>query len=212
MCEGEADEVFLKKLGKNQQINEYEVRSAKGIDKFPVMFNSAIVNYKDITKPNLILFIADAGADPKKTFENLVAQLSNEKAVKGKGLNFPMSCCEVASNKGYPAIKIHLLPDCDKKGSLETLCYKVMKEQHPEIEACIRNFAQCTNIEKWSPEQRDKAYVQCFIASTYHKDPNKSLRYYLQETNTSFNFNHEELKTLVEVIRNSVNTAKHLAT
>ncbi|WP_313791061.1 DUF3226 domain-containing protein [Methylacidiphilum kamchatkense] len=118
----------------------------------------------------------------------------------------------MASNEGYPAVKIHLLPNCNEKGALETLCYSVLKEKNPEIDECIRKYAKCTNtFETWSIEQKDKAYVQCFIASTYPKDPNKSLRYYLEESDKNFNFNHAKLEPLVNVIRNSLEEARQQA-
>ncbi|TFE69068.1 hypothetical protein A7Q09_06150 [Methylacidiphilum sp. Yel] len=205
ICEGEADEVFLKKLGEKNQFNEYVVWSADGRDKFPEKFKAAIANFKDHKKSHLILFIADAGNEPNRTFKEIVNQLKKITKVS----NFPKSCCKVASNKGYPAVKIHLLPDCNEPGALETLCYSVMKENQ-QIAECIEKFANCTNtIKDWPIERRDKAYVQCFIASTNQEDPNKSLRFYL--TNTSFKFDHDALKPLVKVIKNSLMAAKEQA-
>lgn len=78
---------------------------------------------------------------------------------------------------GPPAICVRMVPNENDVGQLETLCLSAVQTSWPDQYQCAEAYAQCTGVENWSRNKKEKAKFRALIAHICKKDPNTSLSY-----------------------------------
>jgi len=116
-----------------------------------------------------LLIIVDADENPKNRFEELKKCLSKN---SNKNFNLPDKLNEISKEDNKKInVGIFLFPDCEDKGSLETLCIKALKhDKREEKLKCVENYFDCLkskemDINEKTEDNKSKSKFRVFIAT-----------------------------------------------
>jgi len=76
---------------------------------------------------------------------------------------------------GPPAMCVRLIPNTNEVGQLETLCLRAIQGAWPNQYQCAEDYAQCTGVETWPRNKKERAKLRALIAHVCMTDPNTSL-------------------------------------
>jgi hypothetical protein len=184
LCEGPADQIFLSKLFEKRKITEFDVPIHSTLGKFfgsgslGNMLNALSGDASGYSRLKGVLIVADSGDEPKKAFNKVCRSIAKngpfiapQRFVRPPGPNQTTQ-----QPPGHPKISIMLVP-IGRLGALETVCIEAIVQKKPWLSGCVDTYLSCgeNNALDWGAEKRDKARLQCMIASSFKKDPNKGL-------------------------------------
>src|SRR5579872_1030406 len=108
--EGKDDSSFFNKFISHLGLNNIQVVSCEGKDKFPMLLKTIknVPNFNIVTSLGIV---RDADESVSNAFKSLQSALSDAGFVK------PSSMAEFVV--GAPNVGIFILPDCDRMGELE---------------------------------------------------------------------------------------------
>ncbi len=94
-----------------------------------------------------LLIIVDADENPENRFKELKKSLSKN---SNKNFNLPDKLNEVNKEDSKKInVGIFLFPDCENKGSLETLCLEALKHDKREEKLdCVKKYFDCLESKK----------------------------------------------------------------
>lgn len=116
-----------------------------------------------------LLIIVDADENPKNRFEELKRNLLKN---SNKNFNFPDKL-NIVDKKDNEKINvgIFLFPDCENKGSLETLCLKALKHNKKDEKLkCVESYFDCLrskeiDINEKTEDNKSKSKFRIFMAT-----------------------------------------------
>ncbi|MFH1048779.1 MAG: DUF3226 domain-containing protein [Patescibacteria group bacterium] len=116
-----------------------------------------------------LLIIVDADENPKNRFEELKNNLLEN---SNKNFNFPDEL-NILDKKDSEKINvgIFLFPDCENKGSFETLCLRALKHDKKEKKfKCIKSYFGCLqdnkiDINEKTEDNKSKSKFRVFMAT-----------------------------------------------
>jgi hypothetical protein len=201
LCEGPADKAFFRELIRRQRLPTFDFpwpptpedqapASAKklfGKDAFGKMLEALDGLFElfpeRLTQIRAILIAADAAQDETSSFRHITNQIQT---IPNFGIPTALGQ-PAASHHGRPPVGVLLVPGDGRPGGLETLCVDAFREQQSQVCTCMEAYLECPPIDLsgWTPENQDKARLQCLIAATNKDDPNKTLRWAFSASSSS---------------------------
>ena len=116
-----------------------------------------------------LLIIVDADQNPKNRFEELKKSLLEN---SNKNFNLPEKLNEIGKKDSKKInVGIFLFPDCENKGSLETLCLEALKhDKREEKLGCVKNYFDCLknkeiDVNEKTEDNKSKSKFRVFIAT-----------------------------------------------
>jgi hypothetical protein len=193
LCEGLADKAFFRELIRRRELPSFDfpwpvapeerapdtARKLFGKDAFGKMLQALDGHFdlfpEQLAQIKAILIAADAGEDETSAFRHITNQI---RAVPNFGIPTALGR-PTPSHNGRPPIGVLLVPGGGRPGGLETLCVDAFRQRRSQVCNCMDAYLQCPPIDLsgWTPENQDKARLQCLIAATNREDPNKTVRY-----------------------------------
>jgi hypothetical protein len=193
LCEGLADKAFFRELTKRNGLPSFDspwppapedkapdaAKKLFGKDAFGKMLKALDAHFdlfpEQLTQIKAILIVADTGEDGASSFRRIRDQIQT---IPNFGI--PTALGQPSpSQHGRPPVGVLLVPADGRPGGLETVCVDAFRERQSQVCACMEAYLRCPPIDlsEWTPENRDKARLQCLIAATNKADPNKAVRY-----------------------------------
>ena len=201
LVEGKDEVQFFEALFKAKKIQNVQIIDCGGIYKFKTDFPT-LKNTSEFNKVTLLAIIQDANnKGPQRRFESICYTLKNN------NLPVPDKMASLTSEEPTPRkpqVGIFILPDCQNKGMLETLCLSIVESK--DIKKCIDDFMDCMvkNLDskpkktdkdkklKESPKARTRAYLSAM------KEDTSSLGVAAQKG--YWNFDSDKLKLLLDFL------------
>ncbi|HLI67062.1 MAG TPA: DUF3226 domain-containing protein [Caulobacteraceae bacterium] len=175
LCEGAADQNFLRKLLANRggfpPVDFLPHDAFHGRDGFGRMI-ATVRPLEAFRRIRGVLIVADSHDDPEKTFKHVYRQLC---AVPD--IPLPEGLIDVAFNTDHTlGIGIITLPDEKTPGSLESLLARELADPNPWIDGCVDAFLSCGEGDAltWPPEKLAKARYHSMVAALHRKDPSRA--------------------------------------
>lgn len=116
-----------------------------------------------------LLIIVDADENPENRFKELKKCLSES---SNKNFNLPDKLNEISKEDNKKInVGVFLFPDCENKGSLETLCLKALKhDKREEKMNCVKNYFECleknnVDIHNATENNKSKSKFRVFMAT-----------------------------------------------
>lgn len=172
LCEGSGDKnVFQALLAARNLPNFYvthprEVTDPGGRTGFTSRLRGLRLQpgFDDVTG---IIVVTDSDDDPNGSFQQ-VRTLIHE-----AGYRAPNQPSVYVA--GPPAVCVRLVPNANQVGQLETLCLSAIQGTWPNQYQCSEDYAQCTGVQNWQRNKKEKAKLRALIAHICRTDPNTSL-------------------------------------
>lgn len=134
IVEGDDEVNFFKALLKQKNLNDFQVISVGGKDKFPTEL-PLLINLEGFSKVNTIGFVRDAEENKAQSaFSSICSQL------RKNNLPVPNSINEVIEKSGV-RVGIFIMPNNADEGMLEDLCIESIKNN--AIYDCIEQYLEC---------------------------------------------------------------------
>jgi hypothetical protein len=177
VCEGRADEAFLRALIKARQLPERHIRSGEdsdttargGIDAIGRLLEGIPV-WSGFSRIESIVVVVDADDDPLANFARVREQIARLQIYPIP--DAPLIVAKADAATGMPSIMIAILPWVDRKGSLETLCLTAALSISEPMAACTAAFARCTSAEAWDQQgKKDAMMLRSLLAASHRKNP-----------------------------------------
>lgn len=116
-----------------------------------------------------LLIIVDADENPENRFEELKRSLLKN---SNKNFIFPDKLNKISKEDNKKInVGIFLFPDCENKGSLETLCLEALKHNKKDEKLdCVKSYFDCLqskeiDINKKTEDNKSKSKFRVFIAT-----------------------------------------------
>ena len=161
LVEGQDEEVFFKNFLKKKNIDDIQIMSSGGKERFKKIFPQ-ITKDDSFDKLSSLAVIHDADEDAQATFKSIRSVLQNNK------LKSPDKISSFAS--GSPRVGIFIIPDGKNKGNLESLCLSTVESE--DIMECVRSFMACIKRKSDSknnlfkkPKNIHKAKCRAFLSA-----------------------------------------------
>jgi hypothetical protein len=176
LCEGAADQNFLKKLMENRGgFPEVDFLPATqdhaGRSGFGRGLTAIAGMGLPFTKLRAVLIVADSHTNPAATFAHVCAQIA------GAAFPVPNALMHTAPGAdGKPSVTVMLLPEENTPGALETLFARQMASERDWIAECVDAFLKCGESESYAlePEKLAKARFGAMVAATCQNDPSRA--------------------------------------
>jgi hypothetical protein len=157
--EGQDDELFFDALLEFENISDAQIINVKGRGNFKTKIHASL-KLPGFSRVRIFAIICDAEEDVSKAFKQIITILRKEK------LSYPKK--NMSYSDGDPKIGIFIMPGGEKRGMLEDLCLKTVKDD-PYM-TCVNEFEKCINqISKEKNKdlsQKAKRKAQAFLATT----------------------------------------------
>lgn len=164
LVEGNDDQNFFQKLMQKISIDNIQIISLGGKDKFKTPNFRSVINAPGFREIKSLGIVRDADEDGEDAFKSICAVL------KECGLPEPTEPMEITGKN--LKVGILIIPPSSKKGKIEDLCLFSLKE-HTEM-SCVDNYFKCLkknlSSEKF-PKDLSKAKIQAFLASREESVP-----------------------------------------
>lgn len=177
MCEGEADELFFRKLADANGMNALQFMNAQSASKFGEALRALRVFWAmPGGNPKAILVVSDNDDNPSQSFRNVCRQL------KATGYPIPNAPELVATSPGCPQVMVFMVPGPHEPGCLETLCLRCLYERGEAAERqCVDEFVRCAGIDRWPTSKSDEAKLETLLPLWNPRQPNRSFRFTIME-------------------------------
>lgn len=179
LCEGPADESFIRKLVATRKIRECSIRNAT--DHNPIGRSGGITRIGDTLKafigwsgfPSVrhILIVADNDESPRANFAVVQSQIRLAGADPSLPNGFPIPTNSRTMIAGPPSVTILMVPNDRDVGNLECLCYAAARSVSA-VAAEVEDFALATGATQWSRLSRlGKMKLRSLLAASHEPDP-----------------------------------------
>lgn len=172
ICEGEADNEFLKALLAERGIVGFQVTNpANGKHGFGTRLRAIRANrgYANIDR---ILLVRDNDDDPSGSFRDMKSQIRD-----AQGYGIPRAPLASTRRRGEPRVAVMMLPWIREEGCLETLLLRVFSHTWPDKRRCADEYLECIGVANLPVASHSKMVLRCVIASVLPSEPDISLRY-----------------------------------
>ena len=171
VCEGYGDVCFIAKLLEYRNIEVCNVGCptqktfGDGKGAIPAYLKALATDKKGLKG---VLVVIDADDKPDTFFASMVKALNSA--------TFPTPDKPFAVEDKEIRVGIFLVPRKDQTGTLDHLLLEAVFKKHPEAQACIEKFVDCTtNSKAWEPNQQAKMKLSALIAAYCEGNPWASL-------------------------------------
>jgi hypothetical protein len=178
LCEGPADEAFLRALISARQLGDPSIRNTSdgtgdrsgSISRFGTLL-TAIPAFHGFAQVTDILIIADADEDPPANFAQIQRQIESAENPSAKPPRYasPTALRETAGHA--PSITVLLLPWDNQKGNLESLCLDAAMSADHAIAQCVEEFATCTGTNWPEVTLSGKMKLRSLLAARHRPNP-----------------------------------------
>ena len=147
---------FFKALLRNLNLlAEIEIRNAGGVDQFSDYLRT-LMAASGFSRVISLGIVRDAEEDADAAFQSVCT------ALRQVGMSEPQRPMAVADGK--PRISVFILPDCENRGMLETLCVQAVRDD-PAYQ-CVEQYFQCLQQQGVVlPYNMSKARLHTFLSS-----------------------------------------------
>ncbi|MBF0425461.1 MAG: hypothetical protein HQL66_06555 [Magnetococcales bacterium] len=183
IVEGRSDQCLIQHLMDHHEISGIQVlcpgdlnEQFGGVEAIVKLLGALKLN-REFHQVQGILLLIDADEKPGDQFTKIRSLLQNAPG----GWPVPDKLGQPARKEGIPAVTVHLLPDNETPGAMETLLWNaaVKVADRQKLVECIETFEQCIHAyhgeqrhdEKWLPQKRDKLKFRCLISAVNPKNP-----------------------------------------
>lgn len=177
LVEGEDEKEFFDELLKHEQINNIQVFPFGGKDNLTCdefininLMTSLKSTDLDIRAFSIVLDCDNGNVGDCINKVNTFIQKVNMHKPKGNEAGIitfdKIKSCKQFTSRHTP-IALYVMPDCESKGSLETLCIKAVKNEN--FMTCIENFINCVETQNPNISHKDKRRVLAYLASSSEK-------------------------------------------
>ena len=202
VCEGAADEAFLRALVQQRGLPALSIRhpgdldtgGRGGIDKLGWLL-AGIRAWKGFSAVTDLLIVADNDTDPDGNFARVSQQLATA------GYPAPAAPLASAEGPGQPRVRVLMLPWADEPGTLEGLCLGPARAATPGIASCVDAFAACVRASGRDHAQRQAAMVlRALLAGAHTKNPGIGLGRVWQEDPALIPLDHAAFDRVASVL------------
>ena len=168
LVEGKDEVNFFEAFLRYKNLDSIKLINCEGKDKLKEKL-SALKKAPDFNTVTSLAIIQDANDEgPQRRFQSVCSILKNNK------LPIPDKMASFALKKptpGKPRVGIFIMPDCQHKGMLETLCLSTVESKN--INKCIDDFMDCMgkNLKSKPPKNSDKAKLHAYLATMEEDTP-----------------------------------------
>jgi len=164
IVEGRDEEEFFGAILKELDISEIQVAGVGGKSKIKPNLKALRADSR-FSMVSSLGVIRDADEDAKAAFQSI------RDALKDAGLPYPKK--PLVSVQGPPRVTVMILPPNQKKGALEDLCLKAVKDDLAMF--CVDQYFDCLDARGSGRPTKDfaKAKTRVFLSS--RKDPTLTL-------------------------------------
>ena len=180
VCEGAADEAFLRALGKQRGLDEISIRhpgdvdrgGRGGLDKLGWLLRG-IRTWRGFERVTDILVVADNDTDPATNFARVRRQVTEA----GYPVpDAPLLVAEATGDNLPRRMRILMLPWADRPGTLDMLCLGPARAAEPALAACAEAFAACARAAGRDHDaRRDQFLLRALLAAAHPRDPRLGL-------------------------------------
>jgi hypothetical protein len=167
LVEGRTPEIFFREwveaIGLNGQVEVRDYGSLTDLADFLKVFTSKKEFREIVTSVGIIRDAEDKPA--QSAFQSVCSSL------RVVGLTCPEVCGSFSS--GQPRTGIFVLPDCERPGMLETLCWTSLEDEpknEPEL-ACVMAHLDCLGRANVQTRNPAKAKVWTYLSGRCEIDP-----------------------------------------
>ena len=168
LVEGRTPEIFFREwveaIGLKGQVEVRDYQSLSQLTDYLKVF-TGYKEFRELPVDSLGI-IRDAEDQPAASAFNSVCS-----SLRAVGLNRPEKPCVFSD--GMPKTGIFVLPDCERAGMLETLCWSVLQAdaKYAGQLTCATAYLDCLRAAKVEVHNETKAKVWAYLAGTGRFDP-----------------------------------------
>lgn len=180
ISEGQADDVFLRKLIKARLIANLEVVPPNPDNEESYSntgFQGRLEGLKfreGIGQNKAIVIVADNDENPDQLFRAI------QKQIRDAGdYGVPENPYQLSEYGNYPPVVIAMLPSGGEPGSLDTLCLSALNEdKYAQQLRCVNDIVGCVGATEqiWGKVKLAKLKVQCLLSTICKGDPYTPLK------------------------------------
>ena len=166
--EGTEDAAFLRALT-NARGLQFDIRANVNLGGTPgkTGFKTAIEASEPITgfdRVSDVVLIADNDENATQSFNEIINQIDEAQICDSLDRPWAIPNQPERRTTGDPSVSIWMWPTARRRGCLETLFWRVLRDVHPDWAQCAIDALACTGIERPNISVRDKALVRSFIS------------------------------------------------
>ncbi len=205
VCEGAADEAFLRALCKHRELAEVSIRhpgdvdrgGRGGLDKLGWLLRG-IGTWRGFEQVTDILVVADNDTDPAANFARVRHQVAN---AGYPAPETPLAVAEGVVQDLPRRLRILMLPWADRPGSLETLCLGPARAAEPALADCADAFAACARAAgRDQGARRDQFLLRVLLAAGHPPDPRLGLGLVWQRASALIPLGHADFDPIAGVL------------
>ena len=202
VCEGAADEAFLRALIQQRGLPALSIRhpgdldtgGRGGIDKLGWLL-AGIRAWNGFTAVTDLLIVADNDTDPDGNFARVGQQLANA------GYPVPAAPLAAAEAPNQPRVCVLMLPWTNEQGTLDALCLGPARAAAPGIASCVDAFAACVQASGQDHAQRQAAMaLRVLLAGAHAKNPGIGLGRVWQDNPALIPLDHAAFDRVARVL------------
>jgi hypothetical protein len=145
-------EAFLKDLHLSEGIEVRDFGAREDLHSaLPALVRMS--GFEKVESLGIVLDAETQGVDA--TFESVLGSLNRS--------GLPRPDAPATRSEGSPTVSVFILPDCTRKGMLETLCRQAAAADR--LGHCVDEYLQCVEQVRDRPRNMDKAWVHTFLSA-----------------------------------------------
>lgn len=209
VCEGAADEAFLRALCKHRGLAEVSIRhpgdvdrgGRGGLDKLGWLLRG-IRTWRGFDQVTDILVVADNDTDPTGNFDRVRGQLA---AAGFPAPTAPLAVAEAAVDHIPRRLSVLMLPWADRPGTLDTLCLGPARAAESVLADCADAFAACARAAGRDHDARhDQFLLRALLAAGHPRDPRLGLGLVWQRAPELIPLDHADFDPIAGVLADFV--------